>query len=104
MVIPEIGSRTAATWSDGTGCWLQSLLPAIAHDAHVLEFLYAEKILADFSWQNLVSCGDSLLEDLLSVAASADVGTEYFQSHFLELIMHSSVAGLSSSSVMVLAA
>lgn len=69
VVVPDVGAPAdAKSWSDGSACWLSSVLPTIIARPQVLEFGYASSKGTEFSWEQLVHCGDTLLERLLSRA------------------------------------
>ncbi|KAF2120273.1 hypothetical protein BDV96DRAFT_642115 [Lophiotrema nucula] len=65
VVIPETGTQSASSWSDGSSCWLKTLLPDVIQNVLVVEYYHDVPVYRDFAWQHLAEKGDTLLEQLL---------------------------------------
>ncbi|OQU94534.1 Tetratricopeptide repeat-containing protein [Cladophialophora immunda] len=66
IIVPDIGNPHSATsWAEGSSSWLRSLLPGVLAHPIVLEFRYSRGSGDNFSWDQIVHCGDSLLEVVL---------------------------------------
>lgn len=74
IVVPDIGNpHDATSWTEGSYSWLQSLLPQVLSRPTVLEFRYSRGSGDTFSWDQIVHCGDSLLEAILAKAGDPSV-------------------------------
>lgn len=74
IVVPDIGNPHEATsWTEGSFSWLQSLLPQMLSHPAVLEFRYSRGSGDNFSWDQVVHCGDALLEAILAKAGDPSV-------------------------------
>lgn len=65
VVIPDIDAGSAQKWSDGSECWLKTLLPSMLSKPYILEYAHGLRINKNFSWQEFVHLGAMLLEQLL---------------------------------------
>lgn len=73
VAIPDIGRPSSAKeWSDGTDCWLLSILPGLIDNPELLEFQYVNENGTTFSWTMLLDAGDHLLEQLLVKATDLE--------------------------------
>lgn len=72
-MIPDFDARSGETWSDGSQCWLKSLLPTWLPKAYVLEYEHGIRVDEDFSWQDCNRMGDVLLEKLLLKIPNTEV-------------------------------
>lgn len=73
VVIPDIDAGGAEKWSDGSQCWLKTLLPSMLSKPYILEYAHEIQIDEVFSWQEFVHLGETLLEQLLLRIPAAEV-------------------------------
>ncbi len=71
IVVPELGSSSAAeAWSDGSSCWLSTVLPEVLGRPYILEFRHIFPDNDAFEWQQVLRAGDVLLDRLVDRARS----------------------------------
>ena len=71
IITPELGNLSdIELWSDGSACWLETLLPQIFGSPLVLEFRHGLPNLDVFSWQQIVYAGDTLLDNMVEKTSS----------------------------------